>query len=54
MRRFSASGNSELGPVPAHALVSFNNRAVSWFKTDDLHSKRMILSIVGSNLVLKD
>jgi len=28
--------------------------AISWFKTDDLHSKRMILSIVCSNFVHKN
>lgn len=39
---------------PASVLISFINRAVSWFKAGDLPTKRLILSIVGSNLVLKD
>jgi len=35
-------------------LILFNNKAISWFKTGDLKTKRLILSIVGSNFLLKD
>ena len=39
---------------PAQMLISFNQRAVSWFKAGDLQTKRLILGTVGSNLMLKD
>jgi hypothetical protein len=39
---------------PARALVSFSNRAASWFEAGDLRTKRLILFIVGSNPLLKD
>jgi len=39
---------------PAQVLVSFNARAVSYFSAGNLQTKRFILSIVGSNLVLKN
>jgi DNA invertase Pin-like site-specific DNA recombinase len=39
---------------PAQLLVSFNKTLVSRFTSGDLHRKRQILNIVGSNLVLKD
>jgi site-specific DNA recombinase len=39
---------------PAHLFVSFSNRAISWFKTGDRETKRLILQVTGSNLVLKD
>lgn len=39
---------------PARLLVSFNKTLVSRFASGDLHKKRLILNIVGSNLVLKD
>lgn len=39
---------------PARDLILFNNRAISWFKSGDVKTKRLILSIVGSNFLLKD
>ena len=39
---------------PSRALVSLNNSLVSRFKAGNLQQKRLILHIVGSNLVLKD
>jgi hypothetical protein len=39
---------------PAKALVSLNNRLVSRFQAGDLEKKRLILTIVGSNLALTD
>ena len=39
---------------PARQFISFNHRAVSWFREGDLHTKRLILTMVGSNLTLKD
>ena len=39
---------------PARLLVSFSNRAISWFKAGDLQTKRLILEIVGLNPVLKE
>ena len=39
---------------PARALISFSNRAISWFEAGDLRTKRLILTIVGSNPLLKD
>lgn len=39
---------------PARLLVSFNSQAASRFTSGDLASKRLILEITGSNLVLKD
>lgn len=39
---------------PARTLISFSQRAVSWFKAGDFQSRRLILSIAGSNLSLKD
>ena len=39
---------------PAQSLVSFNKTLVSRFRSGDLHKRRLILNIVGSNLVLKD
>lgn len=39
---------------PAQLLISFNKSLVSQFAAGDLHKKRLILNIVGSNLVLKD
>lgn len=39
---------------PARDLILFNNRAMSWFKTGDIQTKRLILSMVGSNFLLKD
>jgi site-specific DNA recombinase len=38
---------------PARSLVSFSNRAVSWFEAGDLRTKRLILFIVGLNPLLK-
>ena len=35
-------------------LVSFSNRAASWFEAGDLRTKRLILFIVGLNPLLKD
>jgi len=39
---------------PAQLLISFSNRAGFCFSAGDLHTKRLILAAVGSNLVLKD
>jgi DNA invertase Pin-like site-specific DNA recombinase len=39
---------------PARMLVSFSNRAASWFEAGDLRTKRLILFIVGLNPLLKD
>jgi hypothetical protein len=39
---------------PARVLVSFSNRAASWFAAGDLRAKRLILFIVGLNPTLKD
>jgi len=39
---------------PARELISFSVSAVSQFKAGDLQTKRLILQIVGSNLVLQD
>ena len=39
---------------PAQQFISFNYRAASWFREGDLQTKRLILSIVGSNPLLKD
>jgi DNA invertase Pin-like site-specific DNA recombinase len=39
---------------PSRALVSLNSSLVSRFKAANLQQKRLILQIVGSNLVLKD
>jgi len=39
---------------PARALISFSNRAASWFEAGDLRTKRLILFIVGLNPLLKD
>ncbi len=39
---------------PAKQFISFNYRAASWFREGDLQTKRLILTIVGSNLMLKD
>jgi site-specific DNA recombinase len=35
-------------------LLLFNHRAISWFQAGDLQTKRLILSIIGSNFWLKD
>ena len=37
---------------PAHVLVSFNKTMVSCFASGDTHKRRLILNIIGSNLVL--
>ena len=39
---------------PAQMVISFDKRALSWFKEGDVQTKRLILGIVGSNLVLYD
>ncbi|MFY9561288.1 MAG: recombinase family protein [Terriglobales bacterium] len=39
---------------PARSLISFNTSLVSRFQTPNLQQKRLILTITGSNLVLKD
>ena len=39
---------------PARKLISFSVSVVSRFKVGDLQTKRLILQIVGSNLVLQD
>jgi site-specific DNA recombinase len=39
---------------PTQLLVSFNKNLVSQFVSGDLHRKRLILNIVGSNLSLTD
>ncbi len=39
---------------PTQLLVSFSNRAVSWFQKGDIATKRLIVTIIGSNLTLTD
>ena len=39
---------------PSRSLISLNHSLVSRFKTADLERKRLMLTIVGSNPVLKD
>jgi site-specific DNA recombinase len=39
---------------PSRSLISLNSSLVSRFKVADLQEKRLILTIVGSNLLLKD
>jgi DNA invertase Pin-like site-specific DNA recombinase len=39
---------------PARVLVSFSNRAASWFEAGDSRTKRLILLIVGLNPLLKE
>jgi site-specific DNA recombinase len=39
---------------PAQLFLSFSNRAVSWFNSGDTETKRIILTIVGSNPLLSD
>jgi len=39
---------------PFDSLVSFGNRAADWFRHGDNQTKRLLLGIVGSNLILKD
>jgi site-specific DNA recombinase len=46
--------NRGLWLEPARMIVSFNNRAILWFREGDAQTKRLILEIVGSNLQLKD
>ena len=46
------NANSPL--APEILLISFNNRAVSWFKSGTPQTKRFILEIVGSHPMLRD
>lgn len=39
---------------PARLFISLSNRAISWFTAGDVETKRLILEITGSNLLLKD
>ena len=39
---------------PARQIISFSSRAISWFQERDEEAKRLIVKIVGSNLVLQD
>ncbi len=39
---------------PASSILSLNNRLASRFTSGDLEKRRLILNIVGSNLVLRD
>jgi DNA invertase Pin-like site-specific DNA recombinase len=39
---------------PARLFISLSNRAISWFTAADAETKRLILEITGSNLLLKD
>ncbi len=39
---------------PSASIVSFNNRLISRFQSGNLQRRRMVLTTVGSNLVLKD
>lgn len=39
---------------PAKAVISFSNRAVSWFAEGDDQRKRQILRAIGSNFLLMD
>jgi hypothetical protein len=38
----------------ARLFISLSNRAISWFTAGDPETKRLILEITGSNLLLKD
>ncbi len=39
---------------PAEQIISFSNRAISWFREGDEEIRRLIVQVVGSNLVLRD
>jgi len=39
---------------PARLFISLSNRAISWFTAGDVETKRLVLEITGSNLLLKD
>ncbi len=39
---------------PDRLVISFNQRAASWFKTGNPKTRRFILEIIGSNPTLKD
>jgi len=39
---------------PARLFISLSNRAVCWFTEGDRETKRLVLEITGSNLLLKD
>jgi site-specific DNA recombinase len=47
-------GQMESWLEPAKQIISFSNRAVSWFQEGDEETKRLIIKVVGSNLVLTD
>jgi len=53
-QNLKATGQADNRFEPARLLVSFSNRAVSWFEAGDLRTKRLILFIVGLNPFLKD
>ena len=38
---------------PARLFISLSNRAASWFTAGDPETKRLILEIIGSKLLLK-
>jgi hypothetical protein len=50
--RCAGKANSSL--EPDQLVISFSNRAVSWYKDGTPTTKRFILEIVGSNPTLKD
>ena len=39
---------------PAELIIKFSNRAISWFNEGDVQTKRLILEIGSSNLMLRD
>jgi site-specific DNA recombinase len=52
--RLAEAGDPKQWLEPSKAFISLSNRAVSWFREGDPQTKRLILTIVGSNPVLKD
>jgi hypothetical protein len=50
----AGAGKADPSLEPDRLIISFNNRAVSWFKAGTPQTKRFILEIVGSNPTLKD
>ncbi len=53
-QRLKNIGNVEPWFEPVKAVVSFSNNAASAFPRADIQTKRLILTTVGSNLVLMD
>lgn len=53
-QRLEAFNRGDARFEPSRSLISFNSSLVSRFKAATLQQKRIMLGIVGSNLVLKD